>query len=151
MPGSPPREIRFPGGPGWTGMDTVSTAGNVHTKRPGILYPVMLIAAIAVIVFSVVGIATMMGWMPSALSGRDAPERAAASPRTVGADCADCGIVESIRASKTEAGMKGAVTYQIRVRMSDGATRTFHQKSGQPALAIGQRVRVTEHGIATEG
>jgi len=111
----------------------------------------MLIAAIAVIVFSVVGIATMMGWIPSALSGRDAPERAAASPRPAGA-CADCGIVESIRASpsKTEAGLKGAVTYQIRVRMSDGATRTFHEP-GQPALAIGQRVRVTERGLAAAG
>jgi len=126
-------------------MQTASTAGNVHTKRSGILYPVMLIAAIAVIVFSVVGIATMMGWMPSALSGRDAPERPAGA-------CADCGIVESIRASasKTEAGLKGAVTYQIRVRMSDGATRTFHEP-GQPALAIGQRVRVTERGLAAAG
>jgi hypothetical protein len=151
MPGSPPRGI-FPGGPGWTGMETVSTAGNVHTKPPGILYPVMLIAAIAVIVFSVVGIATMMGWMPSALSGRDAPERAAAAgPRPAGTACADCGIVESIRARKTETGMNGAVTYQIRVRMSDGATRTFDHKSGQPALAIGQRVRVTERGLAAAG
>jgi hypothetical protein len=130
-------------------MQTASTAGNMHTKRSGILYPVMLIAAIAVIVFSVVGIATMMGWMPSALSGRDVPERAAASPRPAGA-CADCGIVESIRASKMEAGMKGAVTYQIRVRMSDGATRTFNV-AAQPALAIGQRVRVTERGIAAAG
>jgi len=38
-------------------------------RQGGLLYPMMLIAAIAVIVFSVVGIATMMGWMPSALSG----------------------------------------------------------------------------------
>lgn len=130
-------------------METISTAGNMHTKRSGILYPVMLIAAIAVIVFSVVGIATMMGWMPGALSGRDAPSRAAASPHPAGA-CADCGIVESIRVSKTQTGVKGVVIYKIRVRMNDGATHTFH-KSGQPELAIGQRVRVTERGIAAAG
>lgn len=38
-------------------------------KQPkGLLYPTMLIAAIAVILFSVIGIATMAGLMPSALS-----------------------------------------------------------------------------------
>lgn len=131
-------------------MGTITTAGTSH-KQPGILYPLMLIAAIALIVFSIIGIATMMGWMPTALSSRDGPEGAASAlPRPTGAACADCGIVESIRASKIEAGMKGAVTYQIRVRMSDGATRTFNE-AAQPALAIGQRVRVTERGIAVAG
>lgn len=47
---------------------TQGTAGTA-VKDAGILYPLMLIAATAVIVFSIAGIATMMGWMPSALSG----------------------------------------------------------------------------------
>jgi hypothetical protein len=47
---------------------TPGTAGTAE-KDAGILYPLMLIAATAVIVFSIAGIATMMGWMPSALSG----------------------------------------------------------------------------------
>jgi len=34
----------------------------------GLLYPIMLIAAIAVIVFSILGIASIAGWMPGALS-----------------------------------------------------------------------------------
>jgi len=130
-------------------METITTAGTSH-KQPGILYPLMLIAAIALIVFSIVGIAAIMGWMPTAFSDHHAPDKPAASPRAGAAACADCGIIESIRASKIEAGLKGAVTYQIRVRMSDGATRTFHE-STQPALAIGQRVRVTERGIAAAG
>ena len=46
---------------------TPGPAGAV--KDAGILYPLMLIAAAAVIVFSIAGIATMMGWMPSALTG----------------------------------------------------------------------------------
>jgi hypothetical protein len=130
-------------------MHTITTAGTSH-KQPGILYPLMLIAAIALIVFSIIGIATMMGWIPTALSGRHVPEKSTASPRMDATTCTDCGIIESIRASKVETGMKGAMTYQIRVRMSDGATRTFHE-SAQPALAIGQRVRVTERGIAAAG
>ena len=133
-------------------METISTPPH---KQPGLLYPLMLIAAIALIVFSIVGIATMMGWMPSVMSTRAAPERTGAVPTTVDAgrgetaSCADCGVVESIRATKGEAGM-GAVTYQIRVRMGDGATRTFNE-SDRPALAVGQRVRITERGIAPAG
>jgi hypothetical protein len=46
-------------------------SGTTRRKNDGILYPVMLIAAIAVIVFSVVGIATMTGYMPKALSQGD--------------------------------------------------------------------------------
>jgi len=181
-------------------METVSTAGSVHTKRPGILYPVMLIAAIAVIVFSIVGIATMMGWLPSALSGSAADKAAAASGRAWLASapsCDDCGVIESIRAlpvkgqgsgagavggavvggilgnqvgrgrgrtaatvvgagagayagNEIEKNMKDSVTYQIRVRMSDGTIRTLHEPA-QPAVTIGQKVRITERGIVAAG
>jgi outer membrane lipoprotein SlyB len=87
----------------------------------------MLIAAIAVIVFSIVGIATMTGVMPRALSSRSeqlpaaatgagapaaVPARPPAKARadtvtragapnpgaSAAAACAECGIVESIRA-----------------------------------------------------
>src|SRR3970282_1219861 len=64
-------------------MDAVNlTPGNARTvvKHPAILYPLMLIAAIAVIVFSVAGIATMMGWMPGALSSGADPVRAQPVP-----------------------------------------------------------------------
>lgn len=48
-------------------METVNAmeTSNAAPKRQGILYPAMVIAAIALIVFSAVGIATMMGWMPA--------------------------------------------------------------------------------------
>jgi len=95
-------------------------------RRPAILYPLMVIAAIAVIIFSVAGIATMMGWLPTVHSQGDSsaqydsaaqtepqaraepPARGAAGPRTgydrprmtssAAAACSDCGVVESIRA-----------------------------------------------------
>jgi outer membrane lipoprotein SlyB len=95
-------------------METVDSADSTMQKRSGILYPVMVIAAIALIVFSVVGIATMMGWMPSAVSGIDptaqpvevpvAPATAKAAPvrprlgANTPAACHDCGVIESIRA-----------------------------------------------------
>ena len=44
-------------------METVARKG-------GLLYPMLVIAAIAVIAFSATGIATMLGWMPPALSRR---------------------------------------------------------------------------------
>jgi len=45
-----------------------------------------------------------------------------------------------------EKSMKNSVSYRIHVRMNDGTTRTFHEPA-QPALTIGQKVRVTERGI----
>jgi hypothetical protein len=46
-------------------------SGATRHKNDGILYPVLLIAAIAVIVFSVVGIATLTGYMPKTHSQGD--------------------------------------------------------------------------------
>lgn len=204
-------------------MDTVHTTeptNGVH-KRSGILYPVMLIAAIAVILFSAIGIATMMGWLPTALSGGDraatpdstpppakavdrapppAKSSAASRPRLFGsmaASCTDCGTVESIRAvevpgkgtglgavggavvggilgnqvghgrGRTAATVVGAgagayagneieknankaTRYEVRVRMNDGTLRTYYENA-QPALNIGQKVRVTDHGVVAAG
>src|SRR5262245_34572505 len=49
-------------------METTHPAGMEQARKGGLLYPMLVIAAIAVIVFSVVGVATMLGWMPKALS-----------------------------------------------------------------------------------
>lgn len=186
-------------------------------KRTNLLYPLMLIAAVTVIVFSLVGIATMLGWLPSAQSGSDRVSRseavvegtrspAAARPsatdvvarsRDAAPACGTCGVIESIRMVETkgegsgvgavaggvvggvlgnqvgrgtgravmtvvgagagayagneiEKNAKRSTQYQIRVRMENGSYRTFYQKS-QPALGIGQKVRVGEHGLAAAG
>ncbi len=196
--------------------DTVNSAGTGNTgeKRSGMLYPVLLIAAIAVIVFSVAGIATMMGWLPSVQSKSEllanaptatqaapsAAKPAASRPRAVAsasAACSDCGVVDSIRVVEVpgegsglgaiggavvggilgnqvgrgrgrtaatvvgagagayagheiEKNVKKSASYQIRVRMNDGSIRTFHEHT-QPALSVGQKVRVTEQGIIAAG
>lgn len=89
-------------------------------SRNKLLYPLMVIAAIAVTLFSALGIAMMMGYLPSASSTekqvgsppvagaqRQAqPQRKAqaqtsgqaqSAPSRLAAVCADCGVVESIR------------------------------------------------------
>jgi hypothetical protein len=73
-----------------------------------LLYPLMLIAAIAAIVFSIVGIASLMGVLPRALSTEDgaadrggAPARSEASRRTATADEPRSGVIKSIRAIQT--------------------------------------------------
>src|SRR5690349_5587444 len=107
-------------------MTTANTTMRIKPaadRRPAILYPLMVIAAIAVIIFSVAGIATMMGWLPMVHSKGDSlaqndsaaqseqqargepPARSAAGPRTgydrprtvssAAAACSDCGVVES--------------------------------------------------------
>jgi hypothetical protein len=76
----------------------------------GLLYPMMVIAAIAVIVFSILGIASITGWMPHSLVGSGssfsdtagtasvtpaiAPEVSRAGPAF---QCAECGVIDSIR------------------------------------------------------
>jgi outer membrane lipoprotein SlyB len=45
-----------------------------------------------------------------------------------------------------EKNVRKSVAYHVRVRMNDGTVRTF-QESAPPALAVGQKVRVTGRGV----
>ena len=187
----------------------------VLEKQRNLLYPLLLIAAITVIVFCIVGIATMLGWMPNAQSSREpaarmeltGPAKSVArdvpqgGPTAAGTPaqpaCSNCGVIESIRVVelKGEGSGLGVVTggvvggivgnqvghgsgravmtvvgagagayaghqieknvkrsnqFQISVRMSDGSYRTIYQRT-QPTLGVGQKVRVTESGLAAAG
>jgi hypothetical protein len=82
--------------------NTGNTRDSVE-RSPDILFPVMLIAAIAVIVFSFAGIAAMMGWLPGAQSQGRPLERNGPPAQRSAACVNDCGVVESIRA----VGVKG--------------------------------------------
>lgn len=69
----------------------------------GLLYPMMVIAAIAVIVFSIVGIASVTGWLPSSLVSPAAAATLDASTQLETArsapafQCTECGVIESMR------------------------------------------------------
>jgi outer membrane lipoprotein SlyB len=120
-------------------------------RRSGLLYSMMVIAAIAVIMLSLAGIAMVLGWMPGAVSGGGpASAQGADRPRAAGGEadlCGECGVVESIAAVKIEKNLNHPISYRIRVRMNDGTYRTVLEQ-GQSALSAGQRVRVTARGIA---
>jgi outer membrane lipoprotein SlyB len=81
-----------------------------YPRPPELLYPMMLIAAIAVIVFSILGIASIAGWMPRAMVGSGtamatdtrsaevpASESVEASRAGPAFQCAECGVIESVR------------------------------------------------------
>jgi hypothetical protein len=79
----------------------------------GLLYPMMVIAAIAVIVFSIVGIASITGWMPKGLASRSAAtvpvEEIDTARSGVTFECAECGLIESMRefVSQSRASARG--------------------------------------------
>ena len=73
--------------------------------------PLMWVAAISIILFSIVGIAAFMGWIPSTIGNpgdkaapssqsgvkaRTAPTNVAGNTRSK-ATCAECGVVQSLR------------------------------------------------------
>ena len=60
----------------------------------GLLYPLMVIAAIALIVFSLLGIATVTGLMPSALAHSSSPIPVHSEATF---ECVECGVLESMR------------------------------------------------------
>lgn len=91
--------------------------GAAGTRRPALLYPTLLIAGIAVIIVSMLGIAAMTGVLPQAQSqsqsvderaagGKTASTKAAtkntgnktAAPAVAAARCTNCGVVDSVRA-----------------------------------------------------
>ncbi len=189
-------------------MFTTTTPEPVVRPVPRLLYPALLLAGIAVMVASLLGIAVMMGLLPQVQSTpagvREAPSagRAAANPgaartpaestavKSAGGTtaaatavrCDECGIVDGIRAIEvregsgvdtivggsghsaitvagTDAGayaghgpgknMNRSVSYEIRVRMDDRSYRTF--RTGQPAVGVGQRVRIRDGRLERAG
>lgn len=87
-------------------------------NRNSMLYPMMVLAAISVIVFSIVGIAAITGHMPTAFSQKDeaglvkpqpAGKGSGASPqRTVAGACGACGVVEAVRIVEVKGQGSGA-------------------------------------------
>ena len=68
-----------------------------------ILFPLMLIAALAVIAFSAISMVTMLGWAPESISSAQPVSRATAAEvmpkamREAIAPCADCGPPDAVR------------------------------------------------------
>lgn len=120
-------------------MDSPQHPAHTWPVRPKLLYPALVIAAISVTLFSLLGIAALTGVIPSARSnpqelavastatktaapakpGQAPAPAASAKTRVAGAPCPDCGTVQSVttveRPAKTSGigavagGLTGAV------------------------------------------
>lgn len=101
----------------------------METSRPypishqHLLYPMLWIGALAVVVFSIVGIASLTGWMPQVLesgtSGMatirepaplpDTGKSTTETPKSVPAfQCVECGVIDSVRDIERRSRLGGA-------------------------------------------
>lgn len=84
----------------------------MQTQAHNSISPLMLAVAVAVIIFSAVGTAAMMGWLPDSMGAAVSQLSQTASSATkqtsdpVRAVCVDCGVIESVQ----ELNSKGAST-----------------------------------------
>ncbi len=134
-------------------------------------YLPLLIASIAVVLFSTAGIARMMGWGPNlAEDFGDIPalEDAATSKGGAGSRCSECGFIVSMREIETrvensctgatsaaapgngdETRVKSARSYEIIVRMADGSSRSFTAEN-PASWRTGERLIVIAGADPTE-
>ena len=141
-------------------------------KSNAILYPALVVSGISVTAFSLLGIATMIGWIPYANPQERTPFMqsmvAAVTPLTltstaeksvqIRVPCRTCGLVESIRMSEKAVNTTGAgatdgadagkttrpLRYVVHVSMDEGGFRTLYLNY-QPAYQVGERI-LLDHG-----
>jgi hypothetical protein len=106
------------------------------------LYALMLVAAAAVIVLSLAGIAAITGMLPISASGRADVNNAPARQ-----DCYRCGVIESVWSMDESRALpereESKVRYAVRVFMEDGNYRTLYY-SEPPLFQTGERVKVSD-------
>lgn len=73
-----------------------------NLRFEGLLYPMMVIAAVAVIVFSLLGIARVSGVLPSAFEPQSEGMEVTSAATPVAGDssafaCAECRVIESVQ------------------------------------------------------
>ena len=140
---------------------------NMETQADKSSYLPLLITGIAIILFSIAGLARMMGWGPNwtgdsgdipALSREAAvpTSEARAKPR-----CPECGVIVSMReierhdedsgpgaaggvtaaGNRDETRVRSANNYEIIIRMADGSSRVIDD-AGAASWRIGERLIV---------
>ena len=110
---------------------------------------VIWIAGIALTLFCAVGIAAVMGWIPSSLSGPSGRESVAQPPASAPvaavATCAECGVIESVRVADAQAKVS-TTNYRITVRLNDGSSRVISE-AGLPRWRSGDKVKIVSGAI----
>ena len=119
---------------------------------------VFVMAAISVIIFSLVGVGVMTGIIPSltSKSGDSTRNRTSTAIAAVHAPCAECARVEKMSliepAQSAPAGTastpEGNIQqrYEVVVRLPDGTSRTYSYVL-QPAFRVGDTVRLSGEAL----
>ena len=74
-------------------------------SKSGILYPLLVTAAISVILVSLIGVATMTGLIPSAMSKSEIGTRN--NLAAIANACNNCGVIQSVRAAEIKGSGSG--------------------------------------------
>lgn len=141
----------------------------------------MWVSSLAIVLFSGIGIAAFMGWLPTmADSQSTVPVAAPANPlhethmhvaaiNQSKVTCADCGVIESVRvnngAGKTSGmGLIGGAVAGDALEKNSGSTRSYEitvrfddgstrvfNESSPPAWQYGDHVRVIDDAIRSNG
>jgi outer membrane lipoprotein SlyB len=146
---------------------------NTATGKPR---PLVLGAAVSVIIVSLLGAVAISGLLSGAHSEKSeasAPKNRMTSELTIplrdsDSVCASCGTVEAVRVvevrgniaptilgaaggaldgSEIEKNVQKRVSYRVTVRMDDGSFRTVSQPT-VPSVAVGDRVRIANGALA---
>ncbi|HQR03124.1 MAG: glycine zipper 2TM domain-containing protein [Proteobacteria bacterium] len=80
-----------------------------NRPAPRLLYPALVTAAVCITVFSLVGIASMTGYLPQAHAEGEAGKATSIAPskQVAATDCGNCGVVESVRAIEVKGSGSG--------------------------------------------
>lgn len=114
-------------------------------------YPVVLASGIAILMFSLVGLAAISGVMPADISRHNPHatpllETAASAAAAKKAGCRNCGFVLVVRAVEVSGEGEKRKAYRVSVRMDDGSERTL-SFAAQPPVTVGSRVRVNGNAL----
>ena len=114
-------------------------------------YPLVLASGIAILLFSLVGVAAISGVMPADISKHNPHatpllETAAAAAAAKKSGCRDCGFVLVVRSVDITGEGANRKAYRVSVRMDDGTERTL-SFAAQPSVTVGSRVRVVGNAL----
>jgi hypothetical protein len=118
---------------------------------------IFVMAAISVIIFSLIGVGVMTGIIPSLTSKSDDATRTRTPTAfaAVQAPCAECARVESMSlivpaqpapASSSAPERNVQQQYEVVVRLPDGTSRTYSYDL-QPAFRVGDTVRLSGDAV----
>ncbi len=118
-------------------------------------YPMVIASGVAVLLFSLVGVAAISGVLPKDIATHNPHatpllETTASAASAKKSNCRNCGFVKVVRSVEVEGEIekhsKNQKVYRVTVRMDDGTERTL-SLAAQPSFGVGTRVKVNGNAL----